>query len=131
MSHRRQNIVVTLSMCGLFLCLLPWLASPGSDLPQESPEAIEAQRPHNIVVDGMLFSNGIAPVDTHHDSTCKAERLYPGSGSVTLMAASCWIDAKTGIWHYHDPSNTTTSWGCSEGHTWVETTTPRSCPAGD
>ncbi len=41
---RRRNVTATLLMCGALLCALPWLAQPGSDLPQQSPEAIEAQR---------------------------------------------------------------------------------------
>ncbi len=40
---RNRNAIVTLLGCGALLCVLPFLAQPGSDLPQQSPEAIEAQ----------------------------------------------------------------------------------------
>ena len=42
MKGRRVSAIVL--GCVALLCALPWLAQPGSDLPQESQDALNAQR---------------------------------------------------------------------------------------
>lgn len=48
-------------------------------------------------------------------------RVYPGIGSATLMYCRPFYD-EDGKYHFHDLNTTTTSYSCSQGHDWVETT---------
>ena len=41
---KNRNAGGILIGCAVLCCSLSWLAQPGSDLPQQSREAIEAQR---------------------------------------------------------------------------------------
>ena len=46
-------------------------------------------------------------------------RVYVGTSSVTLMYSAPFYDEE-GKYHDHDPNTRTTSYSCSNGHKWVE-----------
>jgi len=47
-------------------------------------------------------------------------RIYVGGTTATLMAAEYYYDEE-GRYHAHDPNNLTTTFACSNGHHWSET----------
>ena len=45
--------------------------------------------------------------------------VYVGTQTATLLAAIPYYD-EDGNFHYQDPNTYTTSYSCSNGHTWAE-----------
>ncbi len=63
---------------------------------------------------------------------CKKQNLksivYPGYSTTTLMYSQPFYD-ENGKYHHHDLNKSTTSYSCSYGHKWAETSKP-SCWCG-
>lgn len=49
----------------------------------------------------------------------KRSRVSVGMSSTTCMGFQAYYD-EDGLYHCHDPNITTTSYSCSEGHSWSE-----------
>lgn len=58
----------------------------------------------------------------------KPEWIQAGHSSTTLMDSRPYWD-KQGRYHDHNPNTIMTSYSCSMGHKWSETTEPPSCPS--
>jgi len=58
---------------------------------------------------------------------CKKQGLkscvYEGISTTTCIGYTAYYD-ESGFYHNHDPNVTTTEYRCSNGHTWVERSTP-------
>lgn len=50
--------------------------------------------------------------------------VTPGYSVVTAMFANSFYD-EDGQYHRHDPNSRTTSFGCSNGHEWADSTFPK------
>jgi len=51
----------------------------------------------------------------------KKSTVYPGVSTTTLMYFPPFYD-EDGKYHHHDGNTITTSYGCSNGHKWTEST---------
>lgn len=49
----------------------------------------------------------------------KKSLVYPGMASTTLMYCAPFYD-EDGKYHHHDANTTTSSYRCSNGHEWAE-----------
>lgn len=47
----------------------------------------------------------------------KTSRVFPGGSSVTLLGHQPYYDEE-GVYHSHDPNWFSTSYRCSNGHSW-------------
>lgn len=56
-------------------------------------------------------------------------RVFPGMSTTTSMYSPPYYDEE-GVYHSHDPNTLVTSYSCSNGHTWTDTS-GMPCPGCD